>query len=143
MESVRIVAMRERLQPYKCQYCDKTFNLQATCSKHEKIHKGEKPYKCQYCGKRFTDRTYFSFHKGMHATEKHHSSQDSVVTVETFSSSAYGMTHTGEIVHKCQFCEKTFRRKPDCTKHERFHTGEKPNKCNKRAIFNTNYLPLT
>ena len=34
------------------------------------------------------------------------------------------MSHSGEKPHKCQYCNKGYIKKSDCTIHERTHTGE-------------------
>ena len=41
------------VRPYKCSYCDESFNDLVAQKDHENKHTGAKPRKCRYCDKKF------------------------------------------------------------------------------------------
>jgi uncharacterized Zn-finger protein len=49
--------------PYKCNYCPKSFKLKNTLIRHMKNHTGQKPYKCKACNKSFVRKDILAGHK--------------------------------------------------------------------------------
>jgi KRAB domain-containing zinc finger protein len=41
-------------KPYKCDICNKGFNVNGNLQEHIRTHTGDKPYKCDICNKVFS-----------------------------------------------------------------------------------------
>ncbi|CAE1276154.1 KRAB [Acanthosepion pharaonis] len=149
----------EEKRPYKCIYCDKSFQsysqlgkhvsvnesdpkahkcsfcclsfAEATClTVHVMTHADDKPYKCQFCGDRFASSSYASRHEKSHLVNKPHKCG---LCYRTYSDAAqlakHFRVHTGIKPYKCDYCERTFSKSNKRTIHMRSHTGERPYRC--------------
>ncbi|KAE8595273.1 hypothetical protein XENTR_v10015672 [Xenopus tropicalis] len=94
---------KQKLKPFHCDQCGKSFGWWSAFNIHQRRHTGEKPYACTECGKNFTWWSALIIHQ---------------------------RTHTGERPFQCPSCGKCFSQKPNLVRHLRRHTGEKPYHCN-------------
>lgn len=55
-----------------CEYCDKEFDTETSCEKHEKYckRKIEESFNCKYCNKEFETQKGATFHENVHCTSK-------------------------------------------------------------------------
>ncbi|XP_044731200.1 zinc finger protein 492-like [Chrysoperla carnea] len=56
-------------QSFSCDICKKTYALQSSLVRHQRIHSGEKPFSCDICNKTFTQQFTLSAHKRIHSGE--------------------------------------------------------------------------
>lgn len=87
--------IRNLVQPFICNYCDKAFSFKSLLISHKRIHTGEKPYECNECGKSFNQSSALTQHQRI---------------------------HTGEKPYECSECRKTFRHRSGLMQHQRTHT---------------------
>nr|XP_033204073.1 zinc finger protein 665-like [Bombus vancouverensis nearcticus] len=100
----------ERLKPYRCGECNKSFEKEVKLQKHIRIHERAKEqqdinfkrFLCHICSKTFRQNTGLMFHM---------------------------RTHTGYKPHVCKYCGRGFTSNSNCINHERTHTGDRPFVC--------------
>lgn len=100
----------ERLKPFRCDECNKSFEKEIKLQKHIRIHERAKEqqdvnfkrFLCHICSKTFRQNTGLMFHM---------------------------RTHTGYKPHVCKYCGRGFTSNSNCINHERTHTGDRPFVC--------------
>ncbi|XP_012525924.1 zinc finger protein 709-like [Monomorium pharaonis] len=100
----------EKLKPYICEECNKSFEKEIKLHKHLRIHERAKEqqdtnfkrFLCHICSKTFRQNTGLMFHM---------------------------RTHTGYKPHVCKYCGRGFTSNSNCINHERTHTGDRPFVC--------------
>lgn len=63
-DHVRLV--HERLRPYKCDFCERSFGLPRTLRIHIMGHTKERPFTCNICQKSFRQKTELNLHMNNH-----------------------------------------------------------------------------
>lgn len=115
---------------HKCSFCCLSFAEAACLSVHAETHKDDKSYKCRFCGERFTSSSFASQHEKSHFAEKLHKCG---LCYRTYSDAVqlakHFQVHTGIKPYKCDYCERTFSKSNKRTVHLRSHTGERPYRC--------------
>ncbi|XP_071488425.1 uncharacterized protein [Diadema antillarum] len=108
---------------FVCQICGKACKTNRNLVIHTRIHTGERPYSCTICG--FTFRQ--SHHRKAHMLSKHGlftpspkpATKEEIVIV----------TKEG-IRYQCHYCKKLLMSRSGRRKHERWHLGLRPHRCN-------------
>ncbi|XP_070575621.1 zinc finger protein 423-like [Ptychodera flava] len=90
------------IQPYACQFCDKSFSRLTYLKKHEQVHSEQMPWKCSFCSRLF----------------KHKRSRDRHVKL-----------HTGDKKYQCHHCQAAFARSDHLKIHVKTHNSNKPFQC--------------
>ncbi|XP_063812292.1 zinc finger X-chromosomal protein isoform X2 [Pseudophryne corroboree] len=96
--SRHILSVHTKELPFRCKRCRKGFRQQAELKKHMKTHSGKKVYQCEYCEYNTTDASGFKRH---------------VISI-----------HTKDYPHRCDFCNKGFRRPSEKNQHTMKHHKE-------------------
>lgn len=60
----------QKIRPYSCRECGKTFLLKHHLTTHEKTHSGIKPHTCIHCGKSFTHKHCLNTHLLLHSSQR-------------------------------------------------------------------------
>lgn len=114
----------EDLEAYQaqCHICGQYYKTRQNLSIHMRIHTGERPHSCSICSKKFIQPHHLKAHlKSRHdivmVTPSRPIRQEEII-----------MTQEG-IRFKCQFCPKLLSSKNGRQKHERWHLGLRPHKC--------------
>lgn len=115
---------------FECELCEKKFNLQSSCIRHQLVHTKEKKYKCDTCHENFALPQNLKEHIKTHTGERNFIC---VVCDKSFARSntlkRHSRVHTGEKMYKCDICGKSVAHLLTLNEHKRIHTGEKPLQC--------------
>ena len=117
-------------KPFKCPYCQKSFNQNGNLQEHVRIHTGEKPFKCDLCPRKFTTSSQHKLHVKRHLGVKQFKCEycsKAFLNKDTFKT--HIRRHKGEKPYPCKLCKKSFAESWALTKHMRFHTGLQPYLC--------------
>jgi len=99
---VHIDRVHNKVKPFQCEFCDKSFSTTSDLKQHLSAHGMGKIHKCEDCGREFTNRDSAILHRKQHNNER---------------------------THFCPNCSKGFFKASCLQRHMRSHTGEKPYSC--------------
>ncbi|ESP02718.1 hypothetical protein LOTGIDRAFT_224662 [Lottia gigantea] len=118
-----------------CFYCCIKFKTGEELDEHETKHKDvENPFECTICGlKDISNRRRLLRHLQAHNPNSDKKKKCSVCA-EVFSNALnlklHKKTHhPGSKPHKCEYCNKPYKKRCDLEIHVRTHTGERPYTC--------------
>ena len=62
------IAVHDKLRPYSCQYCEKSFNDVSALGRHHALHlaKVEKKFQCNFCDSKFSTKDHLNKHRKSH-----------------------------------------------------------------------------
>lgn len=127
---------------HQCLICGKSFSHRNSLEVHKRLHAGSLPFKCDYCEKTFQTSWNRTKHHNVHkkiAEEKGIQVMDTKTKGSKVTKMLYeemndlGVKTPGIAVkiskdeikkqHECQFCDKTFKKRFTKQRHEIIHTG--------------------
>ena len=88
------IRTHNKIRPFACSYCQKSFNEKGNLKTHLRIHTGERPYQCKECQKNF--KTFGQL-------------KDHI------------LSHTEYKPFQCPYCLKNYRRKGILRNHMNIH----------------------
>ena len=116
-------------RPHQCNLCGKSFKERTDLRKHGRVHSGEKPFKCGKCDKAFSHSGNLTKHMKVH-TEVSGKARiyDCDQCDRTFMRESnlidHKRIHTGDRPFECEFCERSYHKRRDLTKHyNKIHPG--------------------
>ena len=103
------LAIHSGLRPYKCKYCDKSFNDTSSLGKHHKLHESNnvRSFVCTICDKKFTTKHYLKFHEKKHNDVTYKCDQCPSVIKGKGPFREHAKMHTTSI--NCPLCDKIFK----------------------------------
>ncbi|KNC28964.1 hypothetical protein FF38_13785 [Lucilia cuprina] len=167
--SEHIKVVHEKLKPYNCSHCPKTFASGHSKRIHELSHTDIFPYECEWCDKRFRLPSKLKIHSEIHTTKPEllcpicHRSQKSTKDLEDHVKSHddnrlqcpscghlfrrssqlkdhYNAVHLKLRPYKCEFCELGFGDRKTRRMHERkYHPKERPPPPPKTSILSEHF----
>ena len=61
----------EKLKPFYCAICEKTFTRKGALKQHMRLHTGERPFACDKCERSFSQKSHMLRHKKTHESGTH------------------------------------------------------------------------
>ncbi|XP_053619094.1 zinc finger protein OZF-like isoform X4 [Plodia interpunctella] len=119
---------------YKCETCEKGFDVRTWYEQHQNVHNGLKPFICEICGLAFHMNRYLTAHRS--AVHPHTSTLKRYVCIHCSlpCDSKKALTqhlkvHGVKSSFLCDVCGKTLCSAEQLKFHKRMHLGEKPYTC--------------
>ena len=116
---------------FTCELCNRSFTQSSTLEQHKQSHEEKRPYKCIYCDKSFQSYSQLSKHVGVSESDPkaHKCSFCCLSFAEATCLAVHVMTHTDDKPYKCQFCGESFANSSYANHHEKSHFADKTHKC--------------
>lgn len=122
--------VHDKLKPFKCSNCAKSFATAAAKKTHELTHTDDFPFKCEFCEKRFRLSIKLKYHLEIHTTKPEllcpicKRGQKSLTELE-----AHVKNHDDNRF-QCPSCGHLFRKKTNLNEHyNAVHLKLRPYKC--------------
>ncbi|KAM3959883.1 uncharacterized protein ACR2FA_006021 [Aphomia sociella] len=119
---------------YKCEKCDKGFEVKTWYEQHQNVHSGLKPFVCNLCGVAFHMDRYLTAHRS--AVHPQSSKLKRYVCVHCAlpcdsmkTLTEHLKVHGIKSSYLCDVCGKTLTNAEQLKFHKRMHLGEKPYSC--------------
>ncbi|XP_035721311.1 zinc finger protein OZF-like isoform X3 [Vespa mandarinia] len=126
-------ALHNREPSFKCNICDKVYEVYASFIKHLKLHRDFNQYKCTTCNKTFSQKGILLSHQTVHSNERPHTCCKCGKSFKKYSSlQTHNKLHLPDDMKEkfiCEFCKKQFSTKHTLIMHRRLHTGERNFMC--------------
>ena len=116
-------------RPHQCDLCGKSFKERTDLRKHGRVHSGEKPFKCERCDKAFSHSGNLTKHMKVHRevageAQKYDCDQCDRTFIRKSNLIDHKRSHTGERPFECEFCQRSYHKRRDLTKHyNKIHSG--------------------
>lgn len=116
---------------FRCSFCDFSSIYRRSLSSHLVIHSDLRPFKCQLCGLSFKMKKTLKEHQRTHSEERSFKCDECAVSFKHHKSLYlhYQTAHSDLRPHKCNVCNKRFKRQFILKQHAVVHSSLKPFKC--------------
>jgi len=119
-----------------CSYCKKTFKAFSDLQRHLVQHTGERTWQCEVCPKSFGQKYHLTRHMETHSGVRNQVWHMCNICGKEFTSSrsrnVHELSHSGEFLYYCEYCNKGFNEKSIMHKHVvKRHGGSYEHFCEK------------
>lgn len=118
---------------FKCDICQREFNLRNNLLRHKMRHTGEKPFACSQCGKRFIQKVTMQAHEKTHTIKNVNYKEECEFCQRVFYTRAFFERHMRTHMktwqpavpqlknYTCQFCSAKFLHPGSLRQHYKMH----------------------
>ncbi|KAJ8311931.1 hypothetical protein KUTeg_010538 [Tegillarca granosa] len=115
--------------PFKCEFCDKSFSQEPYLNKHLYIHMKDKPFKCKECGKQFASKSNYTIHEKTHSGVSYPCDVCGKVFKADERLKAHKKIHTAILPYVCKVCGKKFKLRYYLHCHLQIHESAEGHVC--------------
>lgn len=127
--AMHIRAVHERLRPFVCDQCGKTFSTKGILEEHKVRHSDARPHVCEICNKCFKTKQRLTIHADTHEGTVYQCPHCPTRLNSRRTLRMHLFVHDSVARYKCNFCDKAFKRAKDLKNHNNLHTGVRPYSC--------------
>ena len=122
--SLHVKHVHNKVRPYKCRHCERTFGRKRDMQIHVQRHKDTRPWVCETCGRSFKARTDLIAHARTHSDVKRYAcNMCDYRCVRADYLTKHRRTHSKERPYGCQACGVTFSLRTALVHHQRKDHG--------------------
>jgi len=128
---VHIGKHRKNLASFDCHICGSSFKKTGCLRRHMRNHTNAKPFKCSYCEKTFNHRYHCKYHEATHDESLRHACDTCGCSFARSGdlNRHKKIYHNLQYPLRCELCGKGFVRERKLNDHMNQHTGETPYEC--------------